>query len=181
MVASSFAFWLVAYTTNDSDFMAMAFLSRFVFGLGSGLTRSVIMIARAQSKKGKKELQARDFFKWHMQAEAFGYFFGPLLIVITNHSRWENERTCMWLAIANAIIWFLFTICFVEKQPSALANESLNESRGLNVTSGAYSTSSRRESVHAQMHRHVNMSTSGVMRSGDFSQTDNFIKSLLYN
>ena len=56
MVVASFAFWLVTYTPNDSEFMAFAFLSRFLFGFGSGLLRSVIMIARAQSKKGKKNL-----------------------------------------------------------------------------------------------------------------------------
>ena len=49
MVTASFAFWLVTYLHNDSEFMAFAFLSRFVYGFGSGLLRSVIMIARAQS------------------------------------------------------------------------------------------------------------------------------------
>ena len=66
MVVASFAFWIVAYTPNDSEFMSFAFLSRFLFGFGSGLLRSVIMIARAQSKKGKKNLQARDYLKWHL-------------------------------------------------------------------------------------------------------------------
>ena len=52
MCASSFAFWLVTSIVNDSEFMAFTFLSRFLFGIGSGLLRSVIIIARAQSKKG---------------------------------------------------------------------------------------------------------------------------------
>ena len=47
MVTASFAFWVVTYTTNDSEFMSLAFLSRFLYGFGSGLLRSVIMIARA--------------------------------------------------------------------------------------------------------------------------------------
>ena len=59
--------------------------------------------------------------KWHLQGEAFGYFFGPLLMVVTNHSKWENERTIMWLAIVTAITWFFFTVCFVEGQNSAQA------------------------------------------------------------
>ena len=59
-------------------------------------------------------MQARDYLKWHMQAEAFGYFLGPLLLVITNHSRWENSRTTLWLAVANSIVWFLFTVSFAD-------------------------------------------------------------------
>mmetsp|Transcript_10548 Transcript_10548/g.12490 ORF Transcript_10548/g.12490 Transcript_10548/m.12490 type:complete len:121 (+) Transcript_10548:558-920(+) len=114
MVAASFAFWLVTSVVNDSEFMAFMFLSRFLFGFGSGLLRSVIIIARAQSKKGQKDVQARDYFRWHMQAEAVGYFLGPLLLVITNHSRWENSRTALWLALSNMIVWFLFTVCFVD-------------------------------------------------------------------
>ena len=47
MVTASFAFWLVTYLHNDSEFMAFAFLSRIVYGFGAGLLRSVIMIARA--------------------------------------------------------------------------------------------------------------------------------------
>ena len=91
MVTASFAFWMVTYIENTSNFMVMAFLSRLTFGFGSGLLRSVIMIARAQSKKGKKKLQARDYFKWHLSGEAFGYFFGPLLLVVTRHSKTEND------------------------------------------------------------------------------------------
>lgn len=47
MVVASFAFWMGTYVVNDSDFMAFAFMSRFLFGFGSGILRSVIMIARA--------------------------------------------------------------------------------------------------------------------------------------
>jgi len=85
MVVSSFAFWFVTHIHNDSEFMALGLISRFVYGFGVGLLRSVIIIARAQSKKGKKDLQARDYFKWHLQAEALGYFLGPLLVVLTFH------------------------------------------------------------------------------------------------
>lgn len=119
MAVASFAFWAVSYTPNDSDFMSFAFLSRFLYGFGSGLLRSVIIIARAQSKKGKQSQQARDYLKWHLKGEAFGYFFGPLLMVVTNHSKWENERTAMWLAIVTTITWFLFTVCFVDTMSSA--------------------------------------------------------------
>lgn len=91
IVAASFAFWLVTHLTNDSDFMALGLLTRFVYGFGAGLIRSVIIIARAQSKKGKKELQAKDYFKWHMQAEALGYFLGPFILVITFHTKGKNE------------------------------------------------------------------------------------------
>ena len=47
MIASSYAFWLVSYLKNDSNFMFGAFLSRFFFGIGGGLLRSIIIIARA--------------------------------------------------------------------------------------------------------------------------------------
>lgn len=57
MMASSFALWLiVAKVKNSSNFMTWAFLSRLAFGSGAGLLRSVIMIARAQSKKGRKDV-----------------------------------------------------------------------------------------------------------------------------
>ena len=56
MIVSSFAFWGATYISNDEQFMLWAFVSRFSFGIGSGLLRAVIMIARAQSKKGKKDL-----------------------------------------------------------------------------------------------------------------------------
>ena len=49
-----------------------------------------------------------------MQAEAVGYFIGPLLLVITNHSRFDNSKTALWLAITQLIVWFLFTLCFVD-------------------------------------------------------------------
>ena len=52
MVAASFAFWFNTSIQNDSNFVAFAFFSRFMFGLGAGLLRSVIIVARAQSKKG---------------------------------------------------------------------------------------------------------------------------------
>ena len=64
MTASSFAFWqVVAKIKNDSEFLVFAFVIRFAFGVGSGLLRSVLMIARAQSKKGMRDLQATDYFK----------------------------------------------------------------------------------------------------------------------
>ncbi len=66
--------------------MVLAFLSRFVHGFGAGLLQSLVLVARAQSKKGKQDVQATDYFKWQMQAEALGYFLGPLLLVITIHS-----------------------------------------------------------------------------------------------
>jgi len=47
MVAASFSFWLTSTIVNDSSFTALAFLSRFTFGFGAGLLRSVIIIARA--------------------------------------------------------------------------------------------------------------------------------------
>ena len=57
MVASSFAFWLiVAKVKNDSEFLTYAFMSRFAFGAGAGLLRMVILIARAQSKKGRRDM-----------------------------------------------------------------------------------------------------------------------------
>ena len=115
MVTSSFGFWGVTHLGNDSDFMTLGFLARFVYGLGVGLLRSVIIIARAQSKKGKKELQARDYFKWHMQGEALGYFIGPLLILLTFHNRGENETACLYLAIAQALVWFVFTLLFYDR------------------------------------------------------------------
>ena len=65
MVVASFALWLVTYMTNDSEFMAMCFLSRFVFGFGSGLLREVILIARALGKKmDKKNMVAQDYLWW---------------------------------------------------------------------------------------------------------------------
>lgn len=112
LVGASFAFWFVSQIINDSDFMAYAFMSRFLYGFGAGLLQSIIMVARAQSKKGKQEMQAKDYFKWQIQAEAFGYLMGPLLLVVTMHSDESNDRTCMWLAIAQATIWFIFTVCF---------------------------------------------------------------------
>ena len=114
MIVSSFAFWLATYNKNASDFMTMAFVFRFLFGFGAGLLRSVITIARAQSKRGNKEMQVSDYFKWHMQAEAFGYFLGPLIIALTSLSSTEVARSTMWLAIVTAIIWFVFTVCFVD-------------------------------------------------------------------
>ena len=48
MTASSFAFWrVVAKVKNDSEVLMFAFVIRFAFGVGSGLLRSVLMIARA--------------------------------------------------------------------------------------------------------------------------------------
>lgn len=114
MMSASLAFYLITGVVNDSDFTSGAFLSRFVFGFGAGLLRSVLIVARAQSKQGQKDVQARDYFKWHMQAEAFGYFLGPLLIFVSNHSRWENGRTTFWLFMTNTIVWCLFTLCFAE-------------------------------------------------------------------
>lgn len=66
MCASSFAFWFITSIVNDSDFIAFAFLTRFMYGVGAGLSRSVIIVARAQSKKDQQDVQARDYFKWHM-------------------------------------------------------------------------------------------------------------------
>ena len=54
MVVASFAMWLVTYITNDSEFMTLCFVSRFLFGFGSGLLREVILIARALGKKNDK-------------------------------------------------------------------------------------------------------------------------------
>ena len=82
MVATSYAFWSVAYTKNDMDFAMYAFLCRFGNGIGCGLLRSVILIAKAQGRK-YTELQAEDHFRWHLQGESLGYLLGPLIIVIT--------------------------------------------------------------------------------------------------
>ena len=177
MVVASFAFWMVTYQTNDSDFMAFAFLSRFLFGFGAGLLRSVIMIARAQSKKGRKNLQARDFVKWHLQGEAFGYFFGPLLMVVTNHSKWENERTCMWLAIVTAITWFTFTICFVEGPNSQQATREALRAADIQHTENS---TIRNRSPRSQSSRANQHTTTPGFRYADLTTTDNFIKSLLY-
>lgn len=114
MVVASFAFWMITGVVNDSSFMAFLFVNRFMFGLGAGLLRSVIIVARAQSMKGQKDVQPRDYFKWHMLAEAFGYFLGPLLLVITNYSVWDNDRTALCLALANMTVWFLFTLSFAD-------------------------------------------------------------------
>jgi len=46
----------------------------------------VIIIARAQSKKGR-DVQAKDYFMWHMQGEALGYFLGPFIVAITFNQR----------------------------------------------------------------------------------------------
>ena len=48
MLATSYAFWFISYTKNDMDFAMYAFLCRFFNGVGCGLLRSVILIARAQ-------------------------------------------------------------------------------------------------------------------------------------
>ena len=56
MMVASFALWLVVGISNDSEFTAFAFLCRFTFGFGAGLLRSVIIVARAQSFKGQKDL-----------------------------------------------------------------------------------------------------------------------------
>lgn len=87
MIVGSFAFWFSSYVVNDSNFMILAFLTRFMFGCGSGLLRSVILVARALSKKSNQSLQAADYMKWQFQAESFGYFLGPLVLVLTKHSR----------------------------------------------------------------------------------------------
>ena len=48
MVVSSLAFWkVVEKVDNSSEFMTLAFMCRFIFGIGAGLLRSVIMVARA--------------------------------------------------------------------------------------------------------------------------------------
>ena len=98
MVVGSFAFWLVSYITNDSNFTSLAFLARFIFGCGSGLLRSIVIVAHALSKKSDQTMQAKDYLRFNFIGESFGYFLGPLVMVLTNHSRWENERTCMWFA-----------------------------------------------------------------------------------
>jgi len=66
MMSASLAFWFITGVVNDSEFTAGAFFSRFTFGFGAGLLRSVLIVARAQSKKGQKDVQARDYFTWHM-------------------------------------------------------------------------------------------------------------------
>jgi len=114
MVSASFAFWMITSVINDSDFAAFTFFSRFTFGFGAGLLRSVLLVSRAQSNKGRRDVQARDYLKWNLMAEAFGFFLGPLLLVITNHNRWENKSTTLWLAVVNLIVWFLFTLTFAE-------------------------------------------------------------------
>ena len=47
MMSASLAFYLITGLFNDSEFMAGAFLSRFTFGFGAGLLRSVLIVARA--------------------------------------------------------------------------------------------------------------------------------------
>lgn len=39
MLVSSFAFWLVTRIRNDSEFMALGFLVRFIYGFGVGMLR----------------------------------------------------------------------------------------------------------------------------------------------
>ena len=56
MMSASLAFYLITTLVNDSEFTAGAFFSRFTFGFGSGLLRSVLIVARAQSKKGQKDV-----------------------------------------------------------------------------------------------------------------------------
>ena len=69
--------------------------------------------------KGQKDVQARSYFAWHLQAEAFGYFLGPLLLFVSSHNRWTNGRTTFWLFMSVTIVWFLFTICFIENMTTA--------------------------------------------------------------
>ena len=66
MVVSSYGFWGVSFERNDSQFISGAFLCRVAHGLGAGLLRTVIMIARAQGKTGNRDLQAQDYMKWHL-------------------------------------------------------------------------------------------------------------------
>lgn len=47
MIATSYAFWSISYIKNDMDFAMYAFIARMLNGIGSGLLRSVILIARA--------------------------------------------------------------------------------------------------------------------------------------
>lgn len=144
--------------------MALGLLTRFVYGFGAGLIRSVIIIARAQSKKGKKELQAKDYFRWHMQAEALGYFLGPFILVITFHTKGKNEQAALYLAIAQATIWLIFVLSFSENVSQA--SEAIRAS----ITTRDWNNSS--EGSQSEVNN--------TARSGRH-EADDFIKALLYN
>jgi len=97
MIGTSYSFWSVSYVKNDMDFAVLAFLSRFFNGIGSGMLRSVILIAKAQGMK-QSALQAEDHFRFHLQGESLGYLLGPLLIVITTRDK-LTRNIFLWLAV----------------------------------------------------------------------------------
>jgi len=66
MIATSYAFWTVSYIKNDMDFATLAFLTRFLNGIGSGVLRSVVLIARAQGIRRNHVVQAEDHFRVHL-------------------------------------------------------------------------------------------------------------------
>ena len=70
----------------------------------------------------------------------------------------------MWLAVATFTVWFLFTLCFVDRQGSQGMAESGTTS--LRSPFSAMSSSSPTPAFHGSRH---------------FSLADHFIKSLLYN
>lgn len=65
LAGSTYGFYYASSIKSDSDFLTLAFLAMFVSGIGSGILRSVILIARAQGDQFK-HLLPEDRFRWHL-------------------------------------------------------------------------------------------------------------------
>ena len=183
MVVGSFAFWLVSYITNDSNFTSLAFLARFIFGCGSGLLRSIVIVAHALSKKSDQTMQAKDYLRFNFIGESFGYFLGPLVMVLTNHSRWENERTCMWFAIINFVIWLVFSVTFYEGDSADTANrlKLLETPKHLKADPDLEdSDKSMISQDESKFSLGAIFNGAKEMRTKAAGQADNLIKSLMY-
>jgi len=114
-IATSYAFWQVSFTQNDSDFATLAFLSRFGHGLGGGLLRQVCLIAHASNEK-YRDINPEDHFRWILQGESLGYLAGPFLVTIMVSSEESASREIfLMLSVVTTVIWLFFTLCFSEE------------------------------------------------------------------
>ena len=84
----------------------------------------------------------------------------------------------MWLAIVTALTWFLFTICFVDGQNTAQATrEAIRAADNASLDSSTH----RIRAPYSQSVRSNQQPATPALHNRDYSATDNFIKSLLYN